>query len=46
MKAYENICSSLGREQDSQSAILFSTTFMKIYDEVVAKIGEAVFGSN
>lgn len=46
MKAYENICSALGREQDSQSAILFGTTFMKIYDEVVAKIGEAVFGSN
>lgn len=46
MKAYENTCSALGREQDSQTAILFGTTFMKIYDEVVAKIGKAVFGSD
>lgn len=45
MKAYENTCSALGREQDSQSAILFGTTFMKIYDEVVTKIGKAVFGN-
>ena len=46
MKAYENTCSALSREQDSQTAILFGTTFMKIYDEVVAKIGKAVFGSD
>jgi hypothetical protein len=45
MKAYENTCSALGREQDSQSAILFGTTFMKIYNEVVEKIGNAVFGN-
>ena len=45
MKAYENTCSALGREQDSQSAILFGTTFMKIYDEVVAKIGNAIYGN-
>ena len=45
MKAYENTCSALGREQDSQTAILFGTTFMKIYDEVVAKIGNAIYGN-
>jgi hypothetical protein len=45
MKAYENTCSALGREQDSQSAILFGTTFMKIYDEVVAKIGNVIYGN-
>lgn len=45
MKAYENTCSALGREQDSQTAVLFGTTFMKIYDEVVAKIGNAIYGN-
>ena len=46
MKAYENTCLALGRQEDSQTAILFGTTFMKIYEEVVAKIGKAVFGSD
>jgi len=45
MKAYENTCSALGREQDSQTAILFGTTFMKIYNEVVEKIGSAIYGN-
>ena len=45
MKAYENICPALGRQEDSQTAILFGTTFMKIYEAVVEKIGKAVFGN-
>ena len=45
MKAYENTCSALGREQDAQTAILFGTTFMKIYDEVIEKIGHAIYGN-
>ena len=45
MKAYENTCSALGKEQDSQTTILFGTTYMKIYEDVVEKIGKAVFGN-
>lgn len=45
MKAYENTRVALSREEDSQTAILFGTTFMKIYNDVVEKIGKAVFGN-
>ncbi|MFA5169127.1 MAG: hypothetical protein WC420_00055 [Candidatus Paceibacterota bacterium] len=43
MKAYENICSALNKEQNKQTAILFGTTFMKIYNEIIEKIGSAVY---
>ena len=45
MRAYENTCSALGIEQDSQTAILFGTTFMKIYEYVSEKIGKAIYGN-
>ena len=45
MKAYENTCLALGRQEDSQTAILFGTTFMRIYNEVVEKIGQAIYGN-
>ena len=45
IKAYENICLALERQEDSQTAILFGTTFMKIYNEVVEKIGHAIYGN-
>lgn len=45
IKAYENICLALKRQEDSQTAILFGTTFMKIYNEVVEKIGHAIYGN-
>ena len=42
MKAYENICSALCREEDPQSTILFGVTHLKIYDEFVEEIGNVI----
>jgi hypothetical protein len=45
MKACENTCFALGIKEDSQTAILFGTTFMKIYEVVVDKVGKAIYGN-
>lgn len=44
--SYENICNLINLEQNSQNTILFFKTFMKIYEEIVEKIGNAVFNNN
>lgn len=43
MKAYENICQNLNREGDAQSAISFGTSFINIHNEVITKLGEAIY---
>ena len=45
LEAYEKTCLTLGIQDDSQTAILFGTTFIKTYSEVVEKIGHAVYGN-
>lgn len=45
MKAYKNICHNLDRQEDSQSSILFGTSFIKIYNEVINKLGKEVYGN-
>jgi len=43
MKAYESICLNLNRQGDAQSAIPFGTSFLKIYNEVITKLVEAIY---
>lgn len=43
MKAYENICLNLDRQGEAQSAISFGTSFINIYNEVIIKLGKAVY---
>lgn len=43
MKAYENICHNLGRQEDAQSSVLFGTSFINIYNEVTNKLGKEVY---
>lgn len=45
MKACENICFTLGIQEDSQIVISFNATFMKIYEDVVEKVGKAIYGN-
>ncbi len=45
MKAYENICFVLGRQEDSQSAILFCATFLRIHNEAMTKLGDLLYNS-
>ena len=43
MKAYENICLNLNRQGEAQSAISFGTSFLNIYNEVITKLGKAIY---
>ena len=43
MKAYENICQNLSREGDAQTAIPFGTSFIKIHNDVMTKLGKAIY---
>ncbi len=45
MKAYENICHNLGRQEDVQSSVLFGPSFINIYNEVINKLGKEVYGN-
>jgi len=45
MKAYENICLNLSRQEDAQSAISFGSIFLKIYNEVITKLGEVIYNN-
>lgn len=45
MKAYENICHNLDRQEDAQSSILFGTSFINTYNEVINKLGKEVYGN-
>lgn len=43
MKAYETVCSILAMKEDPQSAIPFGTTYMKVYNDVMTKLGQLIY---
>jgi len=43
MKAYENICQNLNREGDAQTAVPFGTSFIKIHNDVMTKLVDAIY---